>query len=288
MVERGALLIARALRCVGLTLALLALSIVPGVCLVNGQAAKSAPASNGPAPAPFGGYDVVSVKPNVSGNGSMRFSTRDTTFQATNISLKMLLVNAYGIRDGLIFGLPKWAESGRWDINAKVLEPAPSDSKTSREQSTALYRTKVQSILVDRFHLAAHIETKILPIYELVLLPGPTHLQESQAPQDKRGTMSTSDRNMKATAVPLKNLASFLSEVVGRSVVDKTGLTGDYDLALKWSPDELAEAAKETGATDRPPEIYTALQEQLGLKLVPSKGPLQTLVVDTVSPPAED
>ena len=93
---------------------------------------------------------------------------------------------------------------------------------------------------------------------------------------------------MKATAVPLKNLASFLSEVVGRSVVDKTGLTGDYDLALKWSPDELAEAAKETGATDRPPEIYTALQEQLGLKLVPSKGPLQTLLVDTVSPPAED
>ncbi len=242
-----------------------------------------------PQPA-FTGYDVVSIKPNVSGSGSMRISARETTFQATNTSLKMMLVNAYGVRDALISGLPKWAESARWDINAKIVDPLPevASSKLSREQSTELYRTKVQSILNDRFHLKAHKETRILPLYELVVIPGPLRFKKSEPSEEEHSGINVHNRNMTGTAIPLSAFAGFLSDQVGRTVMDKTGLEGTYDFTLKWSPDELAEAAKETGIIDRPPEIYTALQEQLGLKLVSGKGSSEVLVVDSVEQPVVD
>lgn len=252
----------------------------------HGQAAQ---APGGSALPPFAGYDVVSVKPNLSGSGSSRISARNATFQATNVSLKMMLKTAYGVQDTSISGLPKWSEGARYDINAKIADPAvEGNDKLTNEQSNEIYRIRVRSILTDRFHLTAHKETKVLPVYDLIVLPGLLRFQKSEPSEEGHSGINVHNRNMTGIAVPLKAFADFLSDQVGRTVIDKTGLNGTYDLSLRWSPDELAEASKETGVSDRPPEIYTALQEQLGLKLTSDKGPSEMLVVDSVDPPAAD
>ncbi|MGI4757041.1 MAG: TIGR03435 family protein [Janthinobacterium lividum] len=238
----------------------------------------------------FAGYDVISIKPNASGSGSMRISSRETTFQATNTSLKMMLLNAYGVRDALITGLPKWAESDRWDINAKIVDLPKKDAedKLTREQSTEAYRSKVRSILTDRFKLKVHKEVKTLPTYDLTILPGPLLFQKSTPGEEDHSGTNVHNRSLTATAIALKDFARFLSDQTDRTVIDKTGLEGLYDLTLKWSADELAEATKETGTADRPPDIFSALQEQLGLKLVPGKGPSEVLVVDSIEQPMLD
>ena len=235
-------------------------------------------------------YDVVSIKPNDSGSGSSHINAYDTTFQATNISLDWLLVNAYGVLDNNVYGLPKWADKARWDINAKVVDPGPKmpEGSLSQDDYTARYRYKILAMLTDRFHVKAHTETRVLPTYELVLLPGQQRFTRSTPDEDSQSGTRSRSRNLTATAITLKAMAEYLARQVGRPVEDKTGLDGKYDFHLQWSSDDLAEAAKDTGATDRPPVIYTALQEQLGLKLVSGKGPVEVLVVDSVEPPVVD
>lgn len=273
-----------------LPVALLVYDLALCTCLLHGQAASAPQVPVVASTTAFASYDVVSIKPNVSGSGSMRISARETTFQATNTSLKMLLISAYGTRDALISGLPKWTETARWDINAKIVDSAPTgaSSKLSSEQGNELYRSKVRSILTERFHLAAHKETRILPIYELILTTGPLRFRKSEPLEEEHAGTNIHNREMTGTAIPLKAFAAFLSDQVGRTVVDKTALEGTYDFSLKWSADELAEATKDTKVGDRPPEIYTALQEQLGLKLVPGRGPSEVLVVDAVDQPVVD
>ena len=234
----------------------------------------------------FAGYDVVSVKPSKAGETSWSINENETTFDAKNVSLKSLLEYGYGIREALISGLPKWAESSRWDIAAKVVEPTAEmkEDHLTRQQTEQRDREKVEFILKERFQVRVHKETKVLPSYDLVLLPGPPRLQKSHG-DGKHGSMNVHNRELTATQVPMDALAHFLTGQVGRNVLNKTGLTGSYDLTMKWSPDELVEAAGNNGAIDRPPAIYQALQEQLGLKLQPSKGPTETLVVDFIQEP---
>ena len=258
--------------------------------LAGGQTAPGAPAPAAAVQATWPIYDVVSIKPNDSGSGSSHINAYDTTFQATNISLDWLLVNAYGVLDNNVYGLPKWADKARWDINAKVLAPGPKvpDGSLSSEEYTARYRYKIQTMLTDRFHVKAHTETRVLPTYELVLLPGQLRFSRSTPEEDSKTGTSTRNRNLTATAITLKAMAEYLARQVGRPVEDKTGLDGKYDFHLQWSSDELAEAAKDIGTADRPPMLTTALQEQLGLKLVSGKGPVEVLVVDSVEPPVMD
>lgn len=234
----------------------------------------------------FTGYDVISVKPSKAGENSWSINENEMTFTATNVALKSLLESAYGIREALISGLPKWAESSRWDIAAKVVEPtaAMKEDHLTREQTQQRDRETFESILRERFQVRVHKEIKVLPTYDLVLSPGPRRLQESHG-DGKHGSMNVRNRELTGTQMPMDVLAQFLARQVGRNVLNRTGLTGFYDMALKWSPDELAEAAGSNAAVDRPPAIYQALQEQLGLKLQPSKGPTETLVVDSIQQP---
>ncbi len=97
--------------------------------------------------------------------------------------------------------------------------------------------------------------------------------------------MDTNNTNLTAQAVPLSTLATFLAQKLSRPVDDKTGLTANYDFTLKWSPDEVAQDSQNANT---PPSIYTALQEQLGLKLESTKGPVDTIVVDHIDPPTEN
>ena len=259
-------------------------------CLFLGVLRGQTPAVADTAAPAFHGYDVISVKPNKTGTGSMSINTGDATMRAENVSLKMLLTTAYDIRDSLISGLPAWALSMRWDINAKVVDPDPIQKgrKLSREESQAKWRAEVLSILTERFQVKVHNEVKLQPIYDLVVAKSGSKLKPTDAPEDKRGSMYVSDINLTATGIPVSAMLIFLAGQTNRNVVDKTGLNGNYDLTLKWSREDQAVNSADSGSTDKPPSIFTALQEQAGLQLVSDKGPVTTLVVDSIQMPEVD
>jgi uncharacterized protein (TIGR03435 family) len=234
----------------------------------------------------FQGFDVITIKPNVTGGGVVDLKAGANTFNAKNISLKMLLTNAYGIRAGRIFGLPQWAEQKRWDIMAKVTDPDPALLKTPLPPPQAIeaYRAKVQFILSSRFHLRVHTENRTSDIYRMVVGPGGPKFKVTQTPESQQGV---SDRRgeISAEGIPMGFLAKDLSSYIDRDVIDETGLAGKYDFNLAWNADDLASSSQSSAVTDGPPSIFTAIQEQLGLKLLPGKGPVPTLVVDSIDEP---
>jgi uncharacterized protein (TIGR03435 family) len=230
-------------------------------------------------------YDVITIKPNKTASGSVDIDTEDDHYSATNVSLKNLLENVYDIKEDLISGVPGPLESARFDIQAKISDPDPvALKKITPEQE----RLKLLPLLTERFQLKTHTETKILPVYELVVIPGGPKFKPS-ADQTKTGGGSTSIQGSrvhgKLTAhdIPMSSLAKSLAGQVHRTVIDKTGLAGNFDLALQWSTDEATDAG-----ADADPTIFTAVQEQLGLKLQPAKGPVETLVVDQAAMPSEN
>lgn len=232
-------------------------------------------------------FDVATIRPNTSGSGSSSIHTRDQTLVATNVDIYPLLEMAFGIKRDLVSGMPSWAREARYDIDAKSLEMTPEQARgLTREQRRAM----LQKLLEERFALRAHIEVKTLPVYDLTIAKSGVKFKEYvQEPggKDKSGSMNTHNADMTATGVPMQNLASFLADQIQRTVIDKTGLTGIYDLHLKWTPDDYRVNGASATNDDAPP-LFTALEEQLGLKLVASKGPVDTLVIDHIDPPTEN
>jgi len=137
----------------------------------------------------------------------------------------------------------------------------------------------MQALLADRFKLQIHRETKETPIDALVVAKGDFKLKESQAIVRM---WSSRDGRITITAGQIDDLVFSLTGDADRTVVNKTGLTGKYDIDLKWTPDD------QQGTPDAGPTLFTALEEQLGLKLVPAKGPVDTFVVDHVERPTEN
>jgi len=232
-------------------------------------------------------FDVISIKPNKTGSGSTSIDWDDSKFDATNVSLMALLLNAYDLKDAQVINLPKWGESVRFDIQAKVVDPDRKAKSLTDDQNRAM----VQPILADRFQLKFHHETKVLPVYELVVAKSGPKFKDSKITGDQKaangmgpGSMRTSNTTMMSTAVPVSTLVDMLSSRLQRIVVDKTGLAGKYDLDLTWTPDDGSTAAPDSNA----PSIFTALQEQLGLHLQPSKSPVETFVIDHVELPSEN
>ena len=149
-----------------------------------------------------------------------------------------------------------------------------------------------QALLADRFKLSFHRETKEMPVYELVVAKNGPKLQTSTAGQAQirmgRGTLT-------AQKTSLNLLANNLSQNVGRVVIDKTGLTGDFDIKLEWTPEDGERMGPPRDNGETPPSapapglsIFTALQEQLGLKLEARKGPVEILVIDRTEKPSEN
>jgi uncharacterized protein (TIGR03435 family) len=252
-------------------------------------------------------FDVVSVKPNKSDSGMVRIMANPDGYSASNVSLKTLVQSAYGIREDLVSGAPSWADSARFDIDAKV---AGSDVDALKKLSPEQRRLILQPLLADRFKLKAHTETKQLPVYELVLAKGGSKLKEAAAGDTyangikgpdgvgRGGMMRMGRGQLTAQGVPITSLTNTLSQQLHRTVIDKTGLTGKYDIELNWTPDQGSDPMFKgaDGAQQRPdsapdasgPSIFTALQEQLGLKLQSAKGPVETLVIDHVEMPSEN
>jgi uncharacterized protein (TIGR03435 family) len=235
-------------------------------------------------PAPIS-YDVMAIKPNNTGSGGVDIDTDDDRFTATNVSLKTLLEEIYDIKSDLISGIPGPVDSARFDISAKISEP---DHEVLKKLTPEQQRQLLLPLVTERFQLKVHTETKTLPVYELVVLPGGPKFKPS-ADQTTTGGGDISVHGTRVRAdltakeIPMKHLAKALAGSIHRTVIDKTGLKGTYDLTLQWSNDENPDSGAEQA-----PSIFTAVQEQLGLKLQSAKGPVETLVVDHAAMPSEN
>jgi len=208
--------------------------------------------------------------------------------------LRFYIQQAFGISPniaGRVIG-PDWINSAKFVIRGK-----PSESiATAMQNMPIAERMKendlmMQSLLADRFQMKAHFETREMPVYELVVSKSGSKLQEDSDPTKRRASMSMS--MVRATAVPVTALLGVLEcapDVGGREVVDKTGLTGDYDINLQWTPLQANAAAggESTAASSPDPggtSVFTAVEEQLGLKLVPAKAQAKVLVIDHIEQP---
>lgn len=269
-------------------------------------------------------FEVASIKPNNSGDARRGMSMpRTDRFQQTNVTLRDLLENAYRTRafqHVQVVGGPSWMDTSRFDITARIEDGAGTleelylpDGKGSPGRAILMLRT----LLEERFKLAVHTETREMPIYALTLArsDGRWGPKLARSPIDCEKALAEQADAIRKTGRPLPVLpgqgppcsvggppgkfnanditmqmfADVLTSSVNRAVstpvtrvvVDRTGLTGYFKFTLEWTPDELS--ADATGGS-----IFTALQEQLGLKLEPARGPVEVLVVDRAEPPTPD
>jgi uncharacterized protein (TIGR03435 family) len=239
-------------------------------------------------------FEVASVKVNHSDRPDGNTSVTPNGAVLTNWTLRMLIQNAYHVLPFLIVEAPSWIDAERFDITAK----SPAGLDATRFEAGVTW-DMLQSLLEDRFRLRTHRETRELPAYELVTARsdgtlGPKLIRSTQ-PCSPPGTptapgtvpcrgvvgFSQAGGMMSATSFPLARVAGTLGLVVERPVVDHTGLDGTFEIDLQWSS-AAASASSDT------PGIFTALQEQLGLKLPPTTAPVEVLVVDAIERPNED
>jgi uncharacterized protein (TIGR03435 family) len=230
-------------------------------------------------------FDAASIKRSASGNpGGTTFELlAGGTLRVRNSTLRGVIETAYDVRDFQIIGGPPWLDADRYDLLARS---QPGDRAASRAEDMRATRLKLQALLADRFHLVVHREAREMQEYALVVAKSESRLVAVPAgtpPAAHAGVLSTCGR-MTGTQAPISGLALYISRELKRPVLDRTGLAGRYNFELSWTP-ELAPCAE---AADNAPSIFTALLEQLGLRLDSIKGPVDTVVVDRVEKPSED
>lgn len=241
-------------------------------------AAKSVPAQTSSLPR----FDVFSIKPNVSDvDGGMSEGMQGDTFQAKNVTMRFLLAAVFGVRQELVQGLPKWAESTHWNIQAKISD---ADSATLNKLTSKQRDVMQQQLLLDNLKLQLHRETRVRSGLELTVVPNGVKMKShpldpNETDPDGSGSLSYGNGQMQGTEAPVSVIVSCLADILDQVVIDDTGLTGFWDLKLRWAP--------EGDQQSREASLYTALQEQLGLRLSSGKGPVEFLVVDHLDDPRE-
>ena len=268
-------------------------------------------------------FEVASVKPNTSGSGSISIGgPNPNRFNATNAPVRMLLRTAFRVQDYQIIGGPSWITTDRFDIEAKADGLKPGDPCFGPACPPGPLQIMLQNLLADRFQLKTHHETREVPMYELTIIksgfrlkdvpppprpepgapaPPPPPAPGAELPAARPGSILMGRGQLAAGAATVASLAAVLSQNLGRPVIDKTGITGFYDFTLTWTP-----GPAEGGGPPGPlgpglpggpqplpvdpsgPSIFTAIQEQWGLKLDSTKGPVDVLVIDSVSKPSEN
>lgn len=247
-------------------------------------------ASNACSSVPQAEFDVASVKPSkIPPDSSVDNGTVDSV--ASSGTVKSLIESAYGLHDFQVSGGPNWINTTTWDVIAKVDQPPANWSKLTKNERRTIRNRRLQAVLVQRFSLRCHFESKELPVYNLVLAKGGSKLKQTPPDAPGKGTLNWngqgSKNRMDGTGVALRALVAELSLALGRTVIDKTGLTGVYDLSLTWSStDSTAQPAVVDPSLG--PAIFTAVEEQLGLRLEPAKGPVPILVIDHIERPSEN
>ena len=238
-------------------------------------------------------FEAASVKSHQSSERTRNTILPGGRYSATNVPLRMMIRSAYGIQDFQLVGGPAWLATDGYDVIAKAATDAPPDRLFAM----------VRSLLEDRFRLVAHRETRTLPIYALIRVNVDRlgrQLRVSDA--DCGGAPVPAGRprcgilmnfgEIRGTAATFSQLATSLAPFSGRAVQDRTGATGAFDFELQFTPDPAAFPAPQGAATaavnDDRPSLFTAIQEQLGLKLESTTAPVEVLVIDRVERPTDD
>lgn len=226
----------------------------------------------------------------------------------TNYTPQMLILMAFGVQDFQLSGGPSWLNSEKYDIEAKMDSSVADALIKLGPQERALARQHMlQALLSDRFGLTVHREIKEIPVFALVIAkngpkmqeakPGDTYPNGIKGPDGRgsAGMMEGGRGKLTGQGLPIKTLVYLLSlQHLGRTIVDKTGLVGNYDFKLQWTPESQSAASAQQGADNTlspdssGPSIFTAIQEQLGLKLESQKGPVEIFVIDHVERPSEN
>lgn len=284
-------------------------------------------------------FEVASIKlVQVNSNGPTRIGLMNTPdgFTTENATLQMLITYAYAIQNYQIQGGPSFLTSDHYNIDAKMDEATAEVLKkmATNEERNAARQKMMQALLADRFHLTIHKESKEMPIYNLVVGKGGVKMTEAKplpppdanAPKSDTATakadgggppkfgpgggrggpgmMMSGGRGgamtLTASSMPMSSLVRMLSGSVGRPVIDKTGLTANYDFKLEYTRDDLVAgpglggggggdgAPPVPAAESSGPTLFTAVQEQLGLKLESAKGPVEIVVIDRAEKPSDN
>jgi uncharacterized protein (TIGR03435 family) len=258
-------------------------------------------------------FEAASVRPNTSGIPDSTFRRQPGgRFNATNVTLRQLLTNAYQVQGFQLLNVPDWADRERFDIVAKINgNPPPMPPGSPNDPIWVA----VRALLADRFKLVVHEESRELDLYALVMAradrkPGPSLRPSTQECERIMGEfarsgvpptpppgvevfcgMRRSFGRVVAGGASMAMLARNLAPQLGRTVVDRTGLDGFWDFEMTFAQENAGPvpAGVELPPVDPDaPSIFTAMQEQLGLKLEATKGPVDVIIVDSVSRPMPD
>lgn len=230
-------------------------------------------------------FEVATIKPSNPGQQGKLFTVRGRQVMTINTTVSDLVAFAYGVHARQIVRGPSWFEADKFDITGQPdVEGVPNQVQL---------RKLVQKLLTDRFKLAFHREPQELPIYALIVGPkGPTLTKSSGNPNGLPSLLFRGLGSLPASNATMADLATAMqTAVLDRPVVDRTGLTGRYDFTLTWTPDETQFASMGIKVPPPAPDatapgLFTAIQEQLGLKFEPSKGSVDVIVIDRVEHPS--
>jgi uncharacterized protein (TIGR03435 family) len=217
--------------------------------------------------------EVASVRQHTGAREFSDLSTSGTKVTVSALTLGEVIANAYHLRDDQIVGGPRWLATDLYDITAK----AEGTSSLTAEQSRQL----LQAVLADRFGLQCHRETRETPVYALLVGKDGSKLQDADISGNNPGmrmTTSSTGKHIVSRHSTMQQLALMLSGTAGRPVVDKTGLPEKYAFHLDWNPANAPDSDT--------PSIFTAVQQQLGLRLEPQKAPFEILVIDSADRPS--
>jgi uncharacterized protein (TIGR03435 family) len=244
---------------------LLLLLLVAAPALLHGQQPDQKPLA----------FEVASVKPSNPAENAIGQTWTRTQYRAKNAPLFFLISQSFGrSQDDEIAGAPAWLKTDRWDIVAEAPTPGPPFPR-------------LRALLEDRFKLVTHVETRTLPVYELVVVRRDGTLGPQLRAATGRGQFRQGTGLFTARATSVGILANTLAYAAHGRVIDHTGLNDKYDIDLRWVVDTPKDGNAQP-ASDDAPSIFTAVQEQLGLKLQPTKAAVEVLVIDHVEKPTPD
>jgi len=224
-------------------------------------------------------FEVASIRP-AKQDGEIDSSTDRGFFRTHNLTLKRLIARAWDVNIEEIYGGPNWVDSDSYDINAGIPEEFAQQRREKVPQM-------IQSLLADRFQLVIHREPRRISGYELVVAKKGSRMERAK-PDEEGSGVDGNNTHLTVKNVTMEAFARNLSRVrdIGKVVVDKTGLTGGFNFELDWTPERL-ESGPEAPSQDRP-SIFTAVQEQLGLKLESAKVSVLAIVIDSAKKPDEN
>jgi uncharacterized protein (TIGR03435 family) len=232
------------------------------------------------------GFEVATIKPSDPNRPGKLFTVRGRQVMTVNTTVNDLITFAYGLHARQVTGAPEWAESEKFDVTGQPEAPGVP--------SQAQLRTMIQKLLADRFQLAFHREQRELPVYAILVgNSGPKLTRNDSNPNGLPSLLFKGLGVLPAMNASMADLANVMqAAVLDRPVVDKTGLPGRYDFTLTWTPDESQFAGlgvrvpPPSGDANAPPGLFTAVQEQLGLRFDSTRAPVEVLAIDRVEKPS--